>query len=203
MTELDGAHTPGEIDELVLPFTAHGIDGRILVDSASNHDPELIDDAFLADGYGAEACLGFPVVTAHIDYDGKGYRQLFGWIQVVTHIFSDSRRDPYCEIDQAEIAESGGPPFFPYGYLPMYHAAPVHPDHPDARWLAETFLTYPAGEHEVQAVAGFSWGYDLSSGRPDRLPLAPLTAERWNAHLALLSKSSQLWNFRSGFGEGG
>jgi hypothetical protein len=188
-----------DIEELVLPFRAHGIEGRILVDLATNDDPVETGHNLVAAGYEEESFKGFPVVTAHVDYDGTGYRRLFGWIQLITHVFADTGREPYTEVDWHPTMMEGAVPLFPFGYLPMFFDAPANPGHPDMRWLAETFLAYSSGENEIVALVGFGWGYDLRAGRPTRLPLTPAGPDRWNAHLPHLSKVASTWNFRPDF----
>jgi hypothetical protein len=78
---------------------------------------------------------------------------------------------------------------------------PANPDHADGEWLAESFLVAVpdvARTRQLAAVTGFRWGYQLTAGRPDPLPVIRVGPDRWRAHWSLLTERYPTWTFLSG-----
>jgi hypothetical protein len=62
-----------------------------------------------------------------------------GWVQVITRT-SNNGGTVDVEIDLPPFAGNPDSPMCHFGYLPTLFDAPANPDHPNGRWLAESFL---------------------------------------------------------------
>jgi hypothetical protein len=174
---------------MIIPFRAHGYAGSIDVAYETEGDPQVIGFDLVAVGYDdPERFRGFPVMKASLAYEGTGYRAGFGWVQVIN-----------CDdVDVPPNQSDVDSPFAAFGHLPTYYDAPANPDHPDGKWLAETFLvTGPRGfrTKQIMALAGFRWGYELTDGRPTSLRPAAIGADRWNAVRKVLGAQYPGWEF--------
>ena len=182
-------------DTLSIPFEHGGAVGTVDVDYRAGRDVDEIGFAGVAVGFDAERFVGFPVVEAHLSYEGTGYRRLFGWLQLIIRDADDgSGRD--VSVDTTPALADIDFPLAAYGYLPTWYDAPANPDHPDGTWTAETFLVVvPVRERVVSMITGFRWGYRLRSGRPSLLPVEPIEPSAWTAHLGLLATRYPIWRF--------
>jgi hypothetical protein len=174
---------------MIVPFQAHGYAGSVEVAYETEGYPDVIGFDLVAIGYDdPERFRGFPVMKASVSYEGTGYRGNFGWLQVIG-----------CEsVDVPPNLADTDCPYAAFGYLPSLYDAPANPDHPDGKWLAETFLvTAPdiARSKRLMAVAGFRWGYELTDGRPTSLRPAAIGADRWNAVRKVLGAQYPGWAF--------
>jgi hypothetical protein len=73
-------------------------------------------------------------------------------------------------------------------------------------WDAHSFLCVSPDAvltRQVEAVAGFSWGFTVSQSTIRFAPPAVLTAGHWNSHLALLRRSYPQWTFTEGLADEG
>ena len=102
------------------------------------------------------------------------------------------------EVDLPPVLAAAGSPLAGFGYLPTFFDAPANPDHPDGEWVAETFLVALADIARTRclaAITGFRWGYRLTAGSPVPLPVAPIAAQRWEAHRPMLANAYPNWTF--------
>jgi hypothetical protein len=67
--------------------------------------------------------------------------------------------------------------------------------------VAESFLVAVpdiARSRRLDALTGFRWGYRLTAGNPEPLPVAAIGPDRWNAHLPMLADLYPSWTFLDG-----
>lgn len=183
---------------LEMGFTARGGAGSVSV--AAGVVTDAADLGFPLLGLGsrtADAALGFPVIQASVNFDGRGYHRYFGWVQIV-HQAGDGEQS-HAEIDLPPVLAGTGAPFVVFGYQPTLFDAPANPHHPDGVWLAYSFLVAVPDlviSRTVEAVAGFKWGYQLADGRPSSLPVEATSRSAWRAHIPMLQDSFPDWSFR-------
>jgi hypothetical protein len=182
---------------LVLPFAFQGGIGEIQIQYSVTADPFAVGLDLVAIGFDEERFRGFPVVRASVSFSHEGYRAIFGWLQIITRDTVPSG-ELEVTVDVPPVLAETGSPLADYGYLPTMFDAPANPDHPDGKWLAETFLVAVPDvgrSRELVALNGFRWGYQLTAGRPTSLPVEPLSSERWDHHCTMLAASYESWSF--------
>ena len=186
------ASGPGrETPILEIEFTYLGDRGRVSTSCVPNEAPAEVGKD--------EVARGFPVCTATIEYPGKGYRAVFGWVQLVR--CTDSPVDPDTfQMDPLRFFEDSPAPYCWFGVLPTLFDAPSRDERTPLTWLAHSFLAVTprhAGAHkQVVPLLGFSWGFDIDvTGRITIVREAPLSADDWAAHLPYLRASYPRWRF--------
>jgi hypothetical protein len=182
--------TPSEV---LVPFTARGIDGTVTVTVEENSEPARVGSTDWA--------TGFPMCTASIEWDATGYNALLGWVQVV------GMRDPQGDAtrhwvtDPLEVYDGLNTPFGFYGLSPTLFDAPARRDRTRSLdWLAESFLCAAPSSpmaREAQPVAGFSWGFVLNEGTVAVAEPKPLSPDAWTRHVDLLRSNHPGWIFPS------
>ena len=170
-----------------IPFTARGHDGTITVRVTPN-DPAVSGHALVVPDLELDGFRGFPACTASVEFGGEGINAVFGWIQVISN-GAEVSVDLLLNLDPTD-------PFYVYGYLPTFFDAPADPDHADGVWRADTFLVAVPDvirSRTVEAVAGFSWGYELRGGRPALLGVVEVGG--WAGHRGVLTARHPKWTF--------
>jgi hypothetical protein len=178
-----------------LPFTLDDRTGSIDVTVDATTDPH---------GLGAPPdALGLAHCQATISYPGNGYAGLLGWIQLVRSTDNHSLGQQF-EMDPLSVLGEVEHPFCFFGIKPTLFDAPSRPTRDDLDWLARTFLCHIAdyGTAEVQALAGFSWGFTIAGGVAAVIGPTTLEAIDWNQHLDLLHAEHPAWQFRAGLPAG-
>src|ERR1700736_2423826 len=91
-------------------FAWDGVVGRVDIECIPNDDP---------DAYGSwwANAHGYPVCTARVAYPGRGYRAMFGWVQLVRSTDNDSRGERF-EIDPFALFGDAPSPYCWYGIEP-------------------------------------------------------------------------------------
>ena len=182
---------PWEPSSLTLSFLARGSVGRVNVDVWENIDPLSIGSD--------PSALGFPVCRAIVDYDPGGDRSLIGWVQVVGLVSADGGAARQFEADPLQVFAEIETPFAFYGINPQLFDAPSREDRDlSLDWLAHSFLCIAPSSPmatEVEAVAGFSWGFRLVNGEVVAVPPERLHRSDWAGHTPLLSETYLTWNF--------
>jgi hypothetical protein len=180
---------------LVVPFALRGLLGQIDVTVGVNTDPAALGYSLLTGGGPTDFARGFPFCEAKVAYPGEGYRAVFGWTQMVS---STDSNDGRFEMDPIAIYEGVETPFAWYGVKPVLFDAPSRESHGDMVWRAHSFLCVSPDAvitRRVQAVAGFSWGFDLAAGHIEPAPIVRLDGTAWDAVLGLLRQSYPSWAF--------
>ena len=157
--------------ELRLPFATRGASGEVSVSVDVVRDPTSVGFNLLPLPFGLELAKGFPVCRARVTFSGQGYAGVFGWIQFLetTPVGGSVRR----EVDLMPMQYGTGWPFLAHGEHPTFVDAPANPDRDDESWRAFAFLCEVpdvAFTRALRPLAGFEWGYDLTSKRPRVVP---------------------------------
>jgi hypothetical protein len=174
-----------------IDFEHDGLRGYVLVSCEPNDDPAAVGKPRNA--------RGFPMCTATIDYSGRGYRSMLGWIQLVRSTDNATSGGAF-EIDPARFFEDSPAPFCFYGFSPTFFDAPARDDRAPIDWIAHAFLAFvPRGEgaeNVATPLLGFAWGFRIDEqqriaiARPRRL-----SARDWLAHVAYLEETYPGWQF--------
>lgn len=186
---------------LVLPFEARGGTGSVHVHYGVTEDPAAVGFDLAAVGFDSEKFRGFPAVRAEIGFSQEGYRASFGWIQLVTSTKAGQADTATVSVDLAPMLASEDSPLAFFGHLPTLFDAPANPGHSDGDWLAESCLVAVpdiARSRRLAALTGFGWGYRLTAGRADPLPIVPVGPDRWRAHQPVLAERYPSWTFLDG-----
>jgi hypothetical protein len=199
-----GGDTPNnevmaDAGNLRIPFSLRGIGGLLDVSISPNTDPEAIGYTVLSYGLPVDFARGFPVCRATVTYPADGYAAIFGWTQVVRS--TDTATGGF-EMDPIAIYRDVATPFAWYGIRPELFDAPARDPIADMDWEAHSFLCISPDAvltRQVQAIAGFRWGFsiagqDISFARP-----ATLNPQAWDNHLDLLRNDYPEWTFDAGF----
>jgi hypothetical protein len=184
---------------LRIPFSLRGISGLIAVAVTRNTDPDAIGYSLLTGGLPTDAARGFPVCRATVTYPAEGYAAMFGWTQMVRS--TDSTPDKF-EMDPIALYQQIPTPYAWFGVRPELFDAPSRDSKYAMTWEARSFLCVSPDAvltRQVQAIAGFSWGFtinqqDITFARP-----ATLGPQAWDSHLDLLRTDYPGWIFDSGY----
>jgi hypothetical protein len=184
---------------LTVPFELRGTPGEIHVAVLPNVDPVGWGCHLLSAEVPGEAARGFPVCEARIEFAGKGYAAVCGWIQFVRS--SDSPGDPQnFELDPTTIYRDVETPYAWYGVKPILFDAPFRTERYPMRWRARSFLCFsPDAVMTRQAclLAGFGWGFDVVSDEIAIKPPVRLASSLWDTHLEVLRDAFPSWRFQS------
>ena len=176
---------------LEIRFVHLGERGRVFVICEPNDDPVVV-------GKGVEG-RGFPMCTATIDFPGRGYRSMLGWIQLVRSTDNTSSGAAF-EIDPARFFEDSPAPFCYYGFSPTFFDAPSRDDREELDWLAHAFLAFAPRDRGSNRAAipllGFSWGFQIDAkGRISLKPAGRLSEDDWLGHAPYLEQRYPAWQF--------
>ena len=179
-----------------MEFTFHhlGYQGRVVAFIERTVDPALL---------GAwEGAKDLANCTATIEFEGRGYLQRFGWVQLVRstdNAFQGEKfeMDPF---DPFELYDRAPTPYCWYGTLPTLFDAPSRDERVRLDWTAHSFLAVSpsrGNRRVVTPLLGFSWGFHIADDGAVRLQdIAPLTAPDWHSHLPYLHDTYPEWQFR-------
>jgi len=178
-----------------IPFVLRGVAGRVVVDYASNDDPQAL-------GCRPDT-VGYPRCRATVDYPFRGYGSLMGWIQLVRSDDNESRGERF-EIDPLEFFGDQDYPFCWLGLAPPLFDAPSRSPRLDMKWQAHSFLCVPddiGNGLEALPMLGFSWGFRCAGGEIELEPPALLGGEAWDQHLGTLAERHARWHFSPGLAD--
>lgn len=177
------------------------VEGSVRLEMRENDDPAAFGCPDLA--------RGFPTCRATVEPLGKGYADLFGWLQLmdlknftpselVQHSGGGFEFDAFLPLGPAQH------PFIYFGLAPTFFDAPHSEEDWDFR--SHTFLCGLGGElHEVRrearAILGFSWGFSKSGTEIEFVGPDPLGPEDWDLHRDHLTGAFPGWKFARGFYE--
>jgi hypothetical protein len=179
-----------------MQFSWGGLIGDVRVDCVANADP---------DAYGCwhSGAIGYPVCTATVHFSRRGYRSMFGWVQLVRSTDNESRGEQF-EVDPFVLFGDAQSPYCWYGTEPTLFDAPSRSGPAPPEWFAHSFLaTTPIRElldgnpRRVVPVLGFSWGFESRGDAPDMHEIQPLTRRDWLDDLPVLRASypAPRWSF--------
>jgi hypothetical protein len=134
-----------------------------------------------------------------VEFDPGGYRSLVGWVQVVGLGAGEGGGERRFEVDPLQMFAGIGTPFAFFGINPQLFDAPSRKDRDvSLDWLAHSFLCVAPSNPmatEVEAVAGFSWGFRLVDAEVVPVPPEGLHRSDWAGHVRLLSETYPRWSF--------
>jgi hypothetical protein len=186
-------------DDLRIDFSLRGRSGVIAVSVTPNSDPDAIGYALLTGGLPTDAARGFPVCRATVAYPAQGYAAVFGWTQLVCSTDSDPDR---FELDPIALYSEVATPYAWFGVKPELFDAPSRELRYDLCWEAHSFLCVSPDAvltRQVQAIAGFSWGFTVADGDIRIHQSAVLEHGAWDSHLGLLRTAYPEWIFDAGY----
>ena len=178
-------------------FTWRGESGMVHVECTPNTDPEF---------YGCwwSVAEGFPVCTATVDFPPRGYRSMFGWVQVVRSTDNESGGLRF-ELDPFGLFGDAPSPYCWYGERPILFDAPSRSVREPLDWVAHSFLaTTPLDEvaqqkaRRVVPLVGFSWGFTDTGSSVILSNIEVLTDREWTMHLDVLRQGYPMWVFSEG-----
>ena len=176
-----------------LPFTHQGHKGSVLVSVTTTTVP--------GDLGAREGSIGLANCMATIEFAGRGYYQLLGWVQLVrstdnTFQGRQFEMDPFDPFDLYEKAPS---PYCWYGIAPTLFDAPSRVERAPLDWVAHSFLgasPQRSNRRVVTPLLGFAWGFHISDdGNVALEPINSLTASDWASHLPYLRSCYPEWQF--------
>jgi hypothetical protein len=177
--------------EILFSYQSHS--GRVVVSVEHTLSPEALG--------ARDGAAGLANCTATIEYSGPGYRQLFGWVQLVRstdNVFQGRgfEMDPF---DPFELYERAPSPYCWYGILPTLFDAPSRDERVHLDWVAHSFLAASPLRDDrriVTPLLGFSWGFHVwDNGNVKLEPVASLTSAAWESHLPYLRECYPGWRF--------
>lgn len=174
-------------------FALRDLPGSVEVIVEPNEDPWALGcPSFAKD---------FPVCIATVTYSGSGYNAALGWIQLVRST-DGSSAGKHFEMDPFEPLGRLPHPFCWFGFAPTLFDAPSRASRDPVEWTAHSFLCFMtpvAGEWEIRAILGFSWGFSIRDELISLSPPTMLASAEWDAHLELLGREHPAWDFATGY----
>ncbi|MFG2987633.1 hypothetical protein ACGFYQ_41790 [Streptomyces sp. NPDC048258] len=175
---------------MIIPFLRDDMQGAVTVTLDCVDDPAAIGKP--------PSAHGFPCCTAVVDYPGKGYRSLFGWVQLVRSTDNSSSGAAF-DMDPFYLFEDAPAPYAFFGINPTLFDAPSRAKRDPLTWTAHSYLAWTPMDdagRRVLPLAGFSWGFNIDSGgRITLQQVQALTTVDWDAHLPYLDASYPGWAF--------
>ncbi|MFD0025881.1 hypothetical protein [Streptomyces sp. NPDC058382] len=175
---------------MILPFSHDGGTGDVTVALEQVDDPLTIGKH--------PATQGFPCCTATVNYPGRGYRAMFGWVQLVRSTDNESGGAEF-EMDPFILFEDAPSPYAFFGISPTLFDAPSRAERRPLTWLAHSFLARTPWDREERSVlpmAGFSWGFGIDAAGDITLrSVEALETADWDGHLPYLSARHPAWGF--------
>jgi hypothetical protein len=187
--------------KIQLPFRWRGSEGSVHLEMRENDNPAELGCP--------EIARGFPTCLATVQPLGKGYADLFGWLQLmdlknftpselVQHTGGGYEFDAFLPLGLAQH------PFIYFGLAPTLFDAP----HTEEDWdfSSHSFLCGMGGDlHEVRrearAILGFSWGFSKRGPEIEYFGPDPLEPGDWDLHHDHLAGAFPGWTFAPGFYE--
>lgn len=176
-----------------IPFHHEGLVGNITISTEKTEHPTRL---------GAHAgALGLANCRATVEFDGRGYLQLFGWVQLVrsTDNSFHGRQFEMDPFDPFQLYDRAPTPYCWYGILPTLFDAPSRDDRLRLDWLAHSFLAASPrrGDRRILTpLLGFSWGFQIADDGSTSLdPVTALAPADWELHLPYLRQTYPEWSF--------
>jgi hypothetical protein len=183
----------------VVPFRWRDLCGSVTVEVRVNDKPRLVGFDLLRLPFDWSLSAGFPVVEASVDYEGRGYAAVMGWIQLIRYGGGDLEGQ-FTEVDQPPQLSDAGTPYCYWGVKPRFFDAPAM-DRRGVTWVAEAFLVASPDAVMTKAVrplCGFRWGFATTTDPPALLPVEPTGPEAWPEARTVLRKRYPDWEFLPG-----
>lgn len=180
----------GNGSRLEVPFEYEDRRGTVAVTCVPSDVPALIGKD--------DSDRGFPVCTATVDIDAKGYFAFCGWVQMVRSTDNSSGGREF-EMDPLGPFADNPSPFCFFGLAPTLFDAPSRPQRGELAWLAHSFLAVLDTLDDRRAarpLVGFEWGFNIAHDNSLELhPLGVLGNKDWDFHLPVLRQTYPTWSF--------
>ena len=174
-------------------FRHDGEPGSVTVSCERTQEPAVIGTF--------PGAQGLPHLAAEVEYPGRGYRALFGWVQLVRSTDNASGGREF-EMDPFALFEDAPSPYCFFGFRPTLFDAPSRPTRERLDWLAHAFLAYSpldAEQRQVIPILGFSWGFNVDDEAEVTVrPVETLGDDEWTGHRPLLEMTYPGWRFAAG-----
>jgi len=184
---------------LEIPFRMRGRDGVIRVEYGVNEEAERWGYHLLGLPYDHGISEGFPVVHATVEYEGEGYGAVMAWIQIVRYRIGGGGDDETVEVDKPpQLADTNAPHCY-WGPNPSFFDAPST-TRENTAWTADAFITASPDAvmgKIVRPVCGFRWGYKVTGGKPEPLPLVGIPSGAWASAKNTLEERFPEWEFEA------
>lgn len=176
-----------------IAFTHQGQRGRVSVFVETTSEPMTLG--------AREGAKGLANSMATIEFAGRGYLRLLGWVQLVrstdnTFHGRQFEMDPF---DPFGLYGGAPSPYCWYGITPTLFDAPSRDERVRLDWLAHSFLAASplrGNRRVVTPLLGFAWGFLVDdNGKVALKPVTSLTAADWEAHLPYLRDCYPEWQF--------
>jgi hypothetical protein len=178
-----------------VPFSLRGVPGQVLIEYGPNEDPVRWGYDTLGPRFLPDMARGFPVIQATIAYEREGYAAFMGWLQVVRASVLDTGEtltmfDVNPQMGDMEM------PFIALGVRPTLFDAPTTTER-NVTWEADTFLVHTPDviSRSISHTCGFRWGYRLTSGEVEVIPVSVSNEADWERNLPGLRKRYPTWTF--------
>lgn len=177
-----------------LEFGHLGVSGHVEVSCDVTDDPDVLGTF--------PGARGLPNLTARVVYPGRGYRALFGWVQLVRSTDNGSGGREF-EMDPFALFEDAPSPYCFFGSLPTLFDAPARDERAGLDWLAHAFLAHSpldAEKRQVVPLLGFSWGFEVDDeGAVTVRPVEPLDSADWASHVPYFERTYPEWTFAAAY----
>jgi hypothetical protein len=123
-----------------------------------------------------------------------------GWVQLVRSMDDEARGTTF-QIDPLALYSKLETPFCWFGVRPTLFDAPFRFRTSAVDWLAHSFLCFTRTavcDHDVYAIAGFSWGFTVEEGKVEVVAPKVLGESSWDVHLPSLRARYPEWSFFPG-----
>ena len=176
-----------------IPFSYQNYDGRVVVSLEKTLSPATLG--------ARDGAMNLANCTATVEYSGRGYLQLFGWVQFVcsTDNTFQGRKFEMDPFDPFKLYEHAPSPYCWYGILPTLFDAPSRDERVRLDWVAHSFLAVSPlrGDRRiVTPLLGFCWGFHVSDDGSVVLdPITSLSTADWESHLSYLYDCYPEWSF--------
>lgn len=176
-----------------IPFRYQGYEGRVMVALEKTLETNILG--------ARDGAIDLANCRATMEFGGRGYLQLFGWVQLVRstdNVFQGEQfeMDPF---DPFKLYERAPSPYCWYGILPTLFDAPSRDERVQLDWLAHSFLAVSplrGNRRIVTPLVGFSWGFHIpDEGSVTLDAVASLRAADWESHLPYLRACYPEWGF--------
>ena len=176
-----------------LNFSYQGNNGRVVVSVEKTLELVVLG--------ARDGAVNLANCTATVEFAGRGYLQLFGWVQLVrsTDNAFQGRQFEMDPFDPFKLYERAPSPYCWYGILPTLFDAPSRDERVHLDWVAHSFFAASPlrGDRRiVTPLLGFSWGFHVADDEDVTLDsISSLTAADWESHLPYLRDCYPEWLF--------
>lgn len=145
--------------------------------------------------------IGLANCVATIEYAGRGYLQLLGWVQLVRSSDNafEGRQFEIDPFDPFGLYRYTPSSYCWFGIAPTLFGASAREKRHRLDWVAHSFLAASplrGNRRIVTPLLGYAWGFHIAEDRSVALePITSLSAADWESHLPHLRSCHTAWQF--------